>query len=248
MSAEELLGRWDAQQAAYIAHREQRFTVMLEVLELTLGDGFLALDLACGPGSLTRRLLDRFSGARVMGIDYDPLLLHVARDALSGYGDRLQLVDADLTSPDWPRALDGAAPEAVVSTTALHWLTPPQLVELYRRVGQLLAPGGILLNGDHLRFDGRSPTLQKIAAAHDAATQQTAFARGAQTWAEWWSSLTSDADLAPLAAERERRFDGRVGCPPTTLDFHLAALTQAGFSEIGTVWQYLDDYVVFARR
>ncbi|MCR3782598.1 SAM-dependent methyltransferase, partial [Pseudomonas aeruginosa] len=32
-----------------------------------------------------------------------------------------------------------------------------------------------------------------------------------------------------------------------SLDFHLAALRQAGFAEAATVWQQLDNYVVFAR-
>ena len=30
----------------------------------------------------------------------------------------------------------------------------------------------------------------------------------------------------------------------TTVEFQLAALRQAGFTETGTLWQFLDDYIV----
>ncbi|MET0416762.1 MAG: hypothetical protein ABW022_12165 [Actinoplanes sp.] len=55
-------------------------------------------------------------------------------------------------------------------------------------------------------------------------------------------------ELAALRPERERRFADRPPQPLSSLEFHLAALRTAGFTETGTVWQYLDDYVVLARR
>lgn len=63
MSAEicELVRRWDDQQAAYIADREKRFDVILDVLELQHAHApFTVVDLACGPGSLSARILEKF--------------------------------------------------------------------------------------------------------------------------------------------------------------------------------------------
>jgi trans-aconitate methyltransferase len=45
------LDRWDAQQTAYLPEREARFTVML--LDVLLPPEFVAVDLGCGPGSLS---------------------------------------------------------------------------------------------------------------------------------------------------------------------------------------------------
>jgi SAM-dependent methyltransferase len=245
----ELLAAWDDQQAAYIADREGRFRIVAELLELACGPAPLVVDLACGPGSLSARVLDALPGARVVAVDHDPLLLDLARRALGAvHGARLTLCDADLADDRWPAlvrgALGGETPDAFVSTTALHWLAPEQLVRVYRQAAELLAPGGVLLNGDHFRFDGRAPALQRLAAAHDAATQERAHAAGAPTWEAWWEAARAQPGVAPLAAERDRRFDGRPAPPPTAVDFHLAALAQAGFAESGTAWQLLDDYVV----
>ena len=49
----------------------------------------------------------------------------------------------DLRQPSWIEAVESPV-DAVVSATALHWLTPEQLAGLYRQIAQVLRPGGIL--------------------------------------------------------------------------------------------------------
>ncbi|MDH6195932.1 SAM-dependent methyltransferase [Mycobacterium frederiksbergense] len=244
-----LLASWDDQQAAYIADREGRFRIMVELLGLACGDQPIIVDLACGPGSLTARVLGAMPQARVLAVDHDPLLLDIATRALRpGHGDRFAVLDADLEDESWPvlvaDALGGRTPDAFISTTALHWLTPDGLVRVYAAAASLLGAGGVLLNGDHFRFDGRSPALRHLAAAHDDATQRNAHAAGAPTWDAWWEAARAQPGAAPLAALRDDRFANRPAPPATAVDFHLSALAQAGFAEVGTVWQLLDDYVV----
>lgn len=253
MTADELLSRWDRQQEAYIADREGRFDAIMDVLEFDSGvsDGgpsFTVVDLACGPGALATRILDRFEHAHVIGIDYDPTLLRLAESQAGHYGGRLQLHDLDLADPSWPQQLDDNVeqpPRAFVSTTALHWLTPTQLLEVYTQACRMLESGGVLLNGDHLRFDQRSPRAEQWALAHDARTQHQEFERGAPQWQQWWDQLHESPGMGDLIPVRRSRFDGRDGMPPTAVDFHLAALRQAGFTEVGTIWQLFDDYVVY---
>ena len=74
----EWMQRWDGQQSGYLPDREQRFTAMLDVLEALLPEPFVALDLACGPGSISQRLLKRFPHARCVAVDFDAVsLLHL---------------------------------------------------------------------------------------------------------------------------------------------------------------------------
>ncbi|GAA3388646.1 class I SAM-dependent methyltransferase [Cryptosporangium minutisporangium] len=242
----DLVKRWDAQQAAYIAGREQRFTAMLDVVELTVGGDRTIVDLGCGPGSLTRRLLDRFPDTRVVAVDYDPVLLALARATLTEYGSRVTVLDTDLRDAGW--ASFAGEVSAMVSTTALHWLAPDQLIRLYAQIRDRLSPSGVLLDGDHFRFGDRDPALRTIAADHDDLTQRAAFAAGAEDWASWWDAASAHPLLQPHVAERDRRYGRRTSTPETTVDFRLAALRQAGFGAVGTVWQLLDDYVVWAQK
>ncbi|MGW5558127.1 class I SAM-dependent methyltransferase [Micromonospora sp. NPDC003944] len=247
-AARRLLELWNQQQSAYVAHRDLRFDVMVDVLRLHCPDNPAILDLACGPGAISDRLLARFPRATAIAVDYDPILLQVARRALHRYTERNEVHDVDLVADGWEEALTGRRFDAVLTSTALQWLSPEQLLRVYTTAAHLLPAGGVLLNADHLRYDESSPTLRDIAVRHDAQTQQETFAAGALTYSAWYAEATRHPELAGLAAERDRRFADRPPQALAALEFHLAALRAAGFAEVGTVWQYLDDYVVYARR
>lgn len=255
-----LLSRWDRQQEGYIRQREERFDVMFDVLESTLGDAFTVIDAACGPGSLSRRLLDRFPSARVIAVDADVMLLELARVALANESKRVRIVEADLSQSSWSgkvteavESLNADMPSALVSTTALHWLSPGELAEFYGTAGELLMPGGIVMNGDHMRFDSRWPTLAQVAGTVRQRIEQEAVEKGEDDWATWWARAESIPQLAPLKAQRDalyatkspRRTTSGEDC---SVDFHVAALRHAGFAEAGTAWQQFDNYVVFGRK
>ena len=122
------LARWDAQQASYLPHREDRFDAIVAAVGAATGHEPRILDIGSGPGSLARRVLDRLPNSQVVALDNDPVLLELGRNALAAYGDRLQWLDADLCDPTWlSRLPDGARFHAVVSATALHWLNADHL-------------------------------------------------------------------------------------------------------------------------
>lgn len=245
------LQRWDAQQEGYIPVREARFTAMLDALAALLPASFVALDLACGPGSISQRLLARFPDAHAIAADMDPVMLALGRGALGTVDGRLRWVEADLASPDWLEALGETQVDAVLSTTALHWLEPDLLARLYHDLGRLLRPGGLFLNGDHMAFGPGSPTLARLTQRDlDEQWTDAAFAaRGIETAEQWWEALALEPAFVPLLNERARRLVGkqRQESPPG-FDAHVAALHDAGFREVDTIWQVLSNRVLLAVR
>jgi trans-aconitate methyltransferase len=242
------LAAWDRQQAAYINRREDRFAVMLDVLAEVAPAGALVVDLACGPGSISARVLDRFPGMTCVAVDIDPVLVELGRQALAHHGDRVAFHEADLWDPTWSRVLDGRRPHAVLSSTALHWLPADVLTRVYRDVAEVLEPGGVLLNADHLRQPQGRPLFEELSRRDDAATQARDHAAGALSWDRWFADVLAHPHFAPLGAERERRLAHRPPNPDLSLAFHVAAMRAAQFREAGPVWQHLDDYVVLAQR
>lgn len=246
------LARWDAQQTGYLPDREDRFAAMATVLKQLLPPDFVVLDLCCGPGSLSQRLLTHFPQARAVAVDLDPVLLALGQGALGTLDGRLRWVDADLCDPQWVAQVGESQVDAVVSTTALHWLPTPDLVRVYHEVAKLLRPGGVFLNGDNMKFSPQLPSFQKIAkAVRDQQWQDDTFAQlGVETWAQWWAALGQEPALADLLAERERRFAWRT--PDNWVnagrDLQSGALQDAGFQEIGIIWQRFDNCVLMAVR
>jgi len=242
MTAAGWLVRWDAQQETYLPDREERFDVVIDLVEAVGGSGPRVLDLGCGPGSLSARLLARLPDATVVGVDADPVLLQLARwSAPAG----LTIIDADLRDPGWIDAVPPGPYDAVVSTTALHWLSPATLRVVYSACARLLRAGGLLANGDNLHV--RSiPGLASLALELDRRRAARHGGSG-ERWEAWWEAVLSDPTLKDAVAERARRAaDHPSDDLQTDLATHERALRAAGFGEVGVLWRKGTDCVLAA--
>ncbi|MBN9644686.1 class I SAM-dependent methyltransferase [Corynebacterium mendelii] len=246
-----IVSAWQDQQQAFIEQRDLRTTTMLETVArhaATLGRPPRILDLACGPGYLSTAAAERFPDAVIVGVDRDPVLLKLAADT-NPEPDRITYVDGDLTADDLAELLPHRPFDAVISTTALHWLDPDHLVGLYVRLAALMAPGAVLLNGDHLLFNPISqPFLSGVCEQLRNEHLAAATAAGAMTWSDWWTAAESLPGYEQAAQLRKQRWRDKHATLPVSAEFHLEALRAAGFTELGTIFQWFDDRIIFGRK
>ena len=249
MTPEELLAAWHVQQTAFIEFRDQRVKAMLEMLAAAHPEGrpLRVLDLGCGPGSLCDAVADRFPDAEVVGVDRDPILLRLGRET-NRHGERMRLLDLDLAAPGWVHEVGRERFDAVVSATALHWLNPDKLAGLYVTLPQVLNPGAVFLNADHLYFDGVAESFVKgVAEEQREKFRLAAIDSGAMTWEAWWEAARSVPGWEAEAKEWEERWSDKSPTVKVSLEFHLSALRAAGFVETTHIFRWFDDVVVFAR-
>jgi SAM-dependent methyltransferase len=245
------LASWDRQQSSFMPTREHRFEVMLDVLQSSLPPRFTAIDLGCGPGSLSERLLTRFPRARTIAVDFDPVLLRLGERSHPTLRGRIRWVDVDITAAGWAESLPVRKVDAVVSTTALHWLEGKEIKRLYADIGRLLRPGGVFLNGDYLPWSEERRTLRRLSAG-----VRTAKAGGKdprlqweREWNRWWKAIEKERALK--SAFHERKIRGYRPHPhhdDLTLGFHKRALRRAGFHEVAVVWQRFENRVLLGIR
>jgi SAM-dependent methyltransferase len=242
--------RWDVQQALLVPGREARFEILLEWLEALVGRRPRCLDLGCGTGALSERLLVRLPRARSVAVDFDPVLLRLGSAGLGRVGGRLQWVDADLRRPDWVRRLPAGRYDAAISSTALHWLTGPQLAHLYRNLVLRLRPGGVLLNADGIAFARSAVRLRAAARALRRRRADAPPTAGrVDAWKEWWRSIAEEPALrAELALRAERFPHEHLGTPTPDLAGHLLRLRSAGFREAEVVWSWGQNRILAAVR
>ncbi|WP_327436512.1 class I SAM-dependent methyltransferase (plasmid) [Streptomyces sp. NBC_01201] len=245
---------WDRQQEWYMPDREERFRVMTDAVEAVAGRTPLVLDLACGTGSITARVLRALPGARTVCVDIDPALLTIACGHFAG-DDRVTFAEADLTDRDWTARLPHTTFDAVVTATALHWLDTEPLRRLFGTLAGLLREGGVFLNADHM-YDESAPRLNSAMNALLTTRQERQRAEGALDWADWWGRVADDPALAEPAARRfallgdprEPRLAGARPDRPTSVQWHLDTLRAQGFGEARQIWCSASDSLVAALR
>src|ERR687894_237669 len=227
---------WDRQQEGYMPDRELRLAALVDLVSAVGGPAPRVLDLACGTGSISRRILARLPGARTVALDVDPALLAIA-SATVGADGHVRIVRADLGDPAWADALGESGFDAVVTATALHWLPEPALARLYRDLRDLVRPGGVVANADDMPAAGL-PRLTEALARLEGRRRAEQYADGRPDWDAWWDLAAADAALAPAGAERRRLFGGDH--PPSFVppaEWHVQALADAGFAESGVAWR-----------
>ena len=204
--AEAWQSSWDAQQTGFLFDREQRFAALLDLVEV---------DRRPGPDGRRPGLRHGIDHpppagppARGAGgaVDVDPVLLAIARGSLGG-DERVRIVRADLRDPAWVDGLDGVEADAVVTSTALHWLPEDDLARLYRDLHRLVRPGGLVANADTMPADDL-PRLSSALTALAERRVAAALAGGVESWRAWWERAAADPVLAGPMAERATLFGG----------------------------------------
>lgn len=190
--------------------QDQQFATTTEQLldALALKPTDRVVELGCGPGGMTRRILSRLrSGGVVVGVDASQGLLEYATRSLAGVGaGRFEPVSADVSKPGpW---LDGA--DVLVGRAVLHHV--PMAEYFLGRIRPLLRPGTRI---GFIEPDFRSP-LARLALLESTGRPELAPLRV-------WATAINELYLA-------RRISPDVGA---TLD---RTLTLAGYREVRSAW------------
>lgn len=184
---------------------------LFHLLDPLLGQGGSVLDLGAGTGRLSKLLLDRYSQIEVVLLDFSKTLLDRVPGNLSGYEDRYRIVHRDFFD-EGPFPVSEVL--AVVSAFALHHGTTDQAYRtVYRHIYDVLKPGGVFANIDHVAGSTRQATIEN-----------------ASVWREF---LDTDAELPTddflLGSFAEDH--------PRPVSRHFEMMSEVSFMELDVVWK-----------
>jgi tRNA (cmo5U34)-methyltransferase len=123
-------------------HRAEGESVLLEQVPRDAGR---VLDLGTGDGRLLALLKQGHPEIVGVGVDFSEVMLDAARERFAG-DERVELVQHDLAEP--LPALGRF--DAVISSFAIHHLEHDRKRSLYGEVFDLLEPGGVFANFEHV--------------------------------------------------------------------------------------------------
>jgi trans-aconitate 2-methyltransferase len=174
-------GRWDPEQ--YLRFEDERSRPFADLLaRVPHPKPSSVVDLGCGPGNMTAKLLEQWPEAKVLGLDSSAEMIERAQEnAVPG---RLDFVLQDLRDwkPDQPV-------DVIVTAATLHWV--PDHLPLVRRFMASLAPGGVFAFQVPGNFRQPSHTLLEELAGSD----------------QWRELLAPAMSQIPSAPEPEQYLD-----------------------------------------
>jgi len=120
------------------------------------------LDLGCGDGVLGDAILTKYPESRGVFLDISQPMLQNARKRL-GSNKKLEFIIQDFGNSKWVGSVKSNAPfDVVVSGLAIHHQPDARKKGIYKEIYELLVPGGLFLNLEHV-----APKSQWVRKAYE---------------------------------------------------------------------------------
>lgn len=179
------------------------------------------LDLGCGTGNITLKVLERFPKAHVTCLDLSENMMEIAQEKLSEY-DNVEYVVGDFTQIEITEKYD-----AIISSLALHHIpNDKEKEEMYKAIYDALTISGVFYNADVIKANSEyNQKLNNRISVRDMK-----------------SNGVTDKEIVE---HKEKRDANDI---PTTLFNHIKMLENVGFEEIDVIWKYYANAVYGATK
>jgi ubiquinone/menaquinone biosynthesis C-methylase UbiE len=138
---------------------DEQMAVLLRLTRHFVPQPRRVLDLGCGDGFLVRAVLSEFPTAHALLIDHSEPMLRRAHEAMSPFSGRCEIRHGDLSESLLGFVGDGPF-DLIVSGYAIHHLPTARKRSLYWEVLDLLRPGGLFVNVEHVA--SATPDLEAV--------------------------------------------------------------------------------------
>jgi tRNA (cmo5U34)-methyltransferase len=179
------------------------------------------LDLGCGTGNLTQRILDHFPDAQIDVLDLSEEILEESRKRFANKS-KINYIQADFKNMN----LSEVTYDLVMSSIAIHHVEDPFKLKLYKDVFYSLKTNGIFIFADQTRG-----ITDEIYFKNIEYWKSEAFKLGSteENWNMWMAHQDAHDFHSPVV-------------------WHLENMKKAGFNEVDLLSKYLMWGVFWAKK
>ena len=207
-----------------IPYGADQLHIMLKLIDQFRPSPHYLVDLGCGDGIAARTVLERHPACRALLIDSSKPMIERARTSMASFGEKVQIREADLNSALWALSIHGSV-DLVISAFAIHHLSHSRKKELYGEIHQVLHPGGLFVNIEHVS----SPSLELEAL----------FDEG------FISEITKRTGRDPEVVRREyHERQDKADNQLLDLETQLSWLREIGFHHVDCIFKWLELVVI----
>jgi len=179
------------------------------------------LDLGCGTGNLTQRILDHFPDAHIDILDLSEEILEESRKRFANKS-KINYIQADFKNMN----LSEVTYDLVMSSIAIHHVEDPFKLKLYKDVFYSLKTNGVFIFADQTRG-----ITDEIYFKNIECWKSEAFKLGSteENWNMWMAHQDAHDFHSPVV-------------------WHLENMKKAGFNEVDLLSKYLMWGVFWAKK
>ena len=134
--------------------------IMLRIIQTANPKVESFLDLGCGDGILGRAILAKYPDAKGIFLDFSEPMLAAAKSKVENSAN-LEFISQDFGVKEWVDSVKNQGLfDVIVSGFAIHHQPDERKKEIYGEIYQLLKPGGIFVNLEHIASN--TEWVQKI--------------------------------------------------------------------------------------
>ena len=127
-----------------------QFEVLIRLLKQINGPIQNILDVGCGDGILADAIREAFPDCHAVLHDFSPAMLEAAQRRFADTAD-VTYINSSYAEPSWINSVNDHAPfDSIVSGYSIHHQPDERKREVYAELFQLLRPGGIFINIEHV--------------------------------------------------------------------------------------------------
>lgn len=129
----------------------EQIDVMLRIIRTGRPNIKRILDLGCGDGILGQAVLTQYPDAEGIFLDFSEAMIQAAKTRLSSERNRVEFIIQDFGEPEWVNAIqEKGLFDVIVSGFAIHHQPHERKREIYKQILELLKPGGLFINIEHV--------------------------------------------------------------------------------------------------
>lgn len=168
------------------------------------------LDLGCGTGNISQNIKEKFPQASITAVDLAENMIKIAKTKLAPYDD-IEYIRADFRDLEFQEEYD-----AVVSSLALHHMSPEEQRLFYNQIFRFLKEGGVFYNADNIL--GSTSYLNQVYM---------------DKWVDFMLLHHTREEIEEVWLPKHREEDF-----PSPLHKHIQWMKDAGFTDVDVVWKY----------
>ena len=134
----------------------EQIDCLLRIIRLTQPQVKIFLDLGCGDGILGRSIHQQYPEAKGLFLDISESMLQAAKSSVAEPTCNSIFMLQDFGQQVWVDSVIQEAPlDVIVSGFAIHHQSDERKREIYQEIYDLLKPGGLFLNLEHVAFQSK---------------------------------------------------------------------------------------------